>query len=160
MRAFRTEFEFNLPLGYADDDGTLHREGVMRRATAADEILPLRDPRVEKNPAYLVVILLSRVVTRLGSLAQVTPKTIEGLFATDLAYLQDLYNRINAPEPEQIQTTCPECQHAFTVEVDGLGGFEATPSTSSTRRWPTSPITSTGPETRSPVSNTSSGGAG
>src|ERR1700736_6002747 len=97
----KTEFEFLLPLGYADSDGTLHREGLMRRATAADEILPLRDPRVERNQAYLVVILLSRVVTRLGSLDQISPKVVEGLYATDLAYLQDLYNRINAPPPEE-----------------------------------------------------------
>jgi hypothetical protein len=160
MPAFQTEFEFTLPLGYADQDGGLHRDGVMRRATAADEILPLRDPRVEQNAAYLVVILLSRVVTRLGSLAQITPKTIEGLYATDLAFLQDLYNRINAPEPERIGSTCPECHHDFTVEVDGLGGFGATPSTGSTRRWPTSPTTSTGPSTKSSPSNTPIGADG
>jgi hypothetical protein len=92
---FQTEFEFTLPCGYLDEDGTLHREGVMRRATAADEILPLKDPRVQKNEAYLIVILLSRVVTRLGSLAVVNPKVIEGIFATDLAFLQRLYNEIN-----------------------------------------------------------------
>jgi hypothetical protein len=131
---FETEFEFVLPLGYADEDGTLHREGVMRRATAADEILPLRDPRVEKNPAYLIVILLSRVVTRLGSLSQLTPNVVERLYATDLAYLQDLYNRVNAVEPERLQVLCPECEREIQVEVDGLGGFEATPSTLSSRR--------------------------
>ncbi len=130
----QTEFEFTLPLGYVDGEGTLHREGVMRRATAADEILPLRDPRVEKNPAYLVVILLSRVVTRLGSVDQVTPKVIEDLYATDLAYLQDLYNRINALAPERVTVSCPQCEHEFQAEVSGLGGFEATPSTLSTRR--------------------------
>ncbi len=131
---FETEFEFVLPLGYADEDGTLHRDGVMRRATAADEILPLRDPRVEKNPAYLIVILLSRVITQLGSLSQVTPNAIERLYATDLAYLQDLYNRVNALEPERVQVMCPECEREIQVEVDGLGGFEATPSTLSSRR--------------------------
>jgi len=131
---FETEFEFTLPLGYVDPDGNLQRDGVMRRATAADEILPLRDPRVEKNEAYLVVILLSRVVTRLGSLASINPKVIEGLYATDLAYLQDLYNRINALEPERVTAECPQCQHTFSVEVDGLGGFAATPSMLSTRR--------------------------
>jgi len=130
----QTEFDFALPLGYVDADGTLHREGVMRRATAGDEILPLRDPRVEKNAAYLVVILLSRVISRLGTLAQVTPKVIEDLYATDLAYLQDLYNRINALEPEGLHVSCPQCQHEFQVEVEGLGGFEATPSTRSTKR--------------------------
>jgi hypothetical protein len=130
----QTEFDFALPLGYVDEDGTLHREGVMRRATAADEILPLRDPRVDKNPAYLVVILLSRVVTRLGTLGQVTPKVVENLYATDLAYLQDLYNRVNALEREQLGVDCPQCHHEFHVEVDGLGGFAAIPSTLSTRR--------------------------
>jgi hypothetical protein len=131
---FETEFEFVLPLGYADEDGTLHREGVMRRATAADEILPLRDPRVEKNPAYLIVILLSRVVTRLGTLSQVTPNTVERLYATDLAHLQDLYNRVNAVEPERLQVSCPECEREIQVEVDGLGGFEAIPSMLSSGR--------------------------
>ena len=131
---FQTEFEFTLPLGCGGADGTLHREGVLRRAPAADEILPLRDPRVVKNDAYLVVILLSRVVTRLGGLSQVTPKVVEELYATDLAYLQDLYNRINALEPERVQVTCPHCETAFQAEIDGLGGFEATPSTASTRR--------------------------
>lgn len=97
---FQTEFEFTLPCGFLDEEGTLHRDGVMRRATAADEILPLKDPRVQKNEAYLVVILLARVVTRLGSVAAITPKVVEGLFATDLAFLQDLYNRINRLEPE------------------------------------------------------------
>jgi hypothetical protein len=134
MSMFQTEFEFTLPLGYPDGEGTLHREGTMRRATAADEILPLRDPRVEQNQAYLVVILLSRVVTRLGGLTQVTPKVIESLYASDLSYLQDLYNRVNLAEPERVSTTCPSCQHEFTVEVDGLGGFAAIPSTSSMRR--------------------------
>jgi hypothetical protein len=97
---FQTEFEFTLPCGFLDEDGTLHRAGMMRRATAADEILPLKDPRVQKNEAYLVVILLARVVTRLGSLAAINPKVIEGLFATDLAFLQELYNRINRLDAE------------------------------------------------------------
>jgi hypothetical protein len=130
----QTEFDFVLPLGYADAEGTIHREGVMRRATAADEILPLRDPRVEKNPAYLIIILLSRVITRLGQVSQVTPKVIEDLYTTDLAYLQDLYNRINVLEPERLAVSCPKCEHEFQAEVSGLGGFEATPSTLSTRR--------------------------
>jgi len=131
---FQTEFEFTLPLGYVDAEGTVHRQGVMRRATAADEILPQRDPRVEKNPAYVAVILLSRVVTQLGTLTMVTPKTIEDLYAADFAYLQDLYNRSNALEPERVVTECPSCGHEHVVEVDGLGGFAATPSTLSTRR--------------------------
>lgn len=130
----QTEYPFTLPLGYADGDGALHREGVMRRATALDEIDPLRDPRVAQNDAYLPVILLSRVVTRLGDLKQVTSHVIENLYASDLAYLQDLYNRLNAPERERYDTKCPQCEHAFQVEVDGLGGSVATPSTPSLRR--------------------------
>ncbi len=97
---FRTEYEFVLPHGFLDDDGELHREGVMRLATAADEILPLKDPRVQKNPAYLVVIVLSRVVTRLGALDAVTTKTVENLFVADLAFLQRLYNEINRVDAE------------------------------------------------------------
>jgi hypothetical protein len=116
---FQTEFEFKLPCGYLDEEGTLHRDGVMRRATAADEILPLKDPRVQKNEAYLVVILLSRVVTRLGSVAAINPKVIENLFATDLAFLQDLYNRINRLEEE----------HAGGTPAGEQGGeWSATPS--------------------------------
>jgi hypothetical protein len=98
---FRTEHEFVLPHGYLDDNGELHREGVMRLATAGDEILPLKDPRVQKNPAYLVVIVLSRVITRLGSLETVTTKTIENLFVADLAFLQRLYNEINRVGAEE-----------------------------------------------------------
>lgn len=119
---FQTEFEFTLPCGYLDDEGTLHRDGVMRRATAADEILPLKDPRVQTNQAYLVVILLSRVITRLGGVAQMNPKVIENLYATDLAYLQNLYNAMNQLGNGHLSITCPECQHAFEVEQPVLGG--------------------------------------
>ncbi len=129
----RTEIDFTLPLGYADEQGTLHRDGTMRRATAADEILPLRDPRVQSNPAYLVVILLSRVVTRLEGISQVTPKTIEGLFATDLAYLQDLYNELNLPGG-RADVVCPQCRHEFVPEPVLPGGSFATRSISSSPR--------------------------
>ena len=115
----RTDFPFVLPRGYVDDAGTLHREGVMRLATARDEILPLRDPRVRDNEAYLTVILLSRVVVRLGSLVQVTPQVVEGMFASDLAFLQDLYRRVNQEGTSQAAVTCPACSHAFTVEIGG-----------------------------------------
>jgi hypothetical protein len=131
---FQTEYEFTLPCGFLDEDGTLQRDGVMRRATAADEILPLKDPRVVKNPAYLIVILLSRVITRLGGLAQVTPKSIESLFATDLAFLQGLYNEVNHPDQTSTEVACPECHHAFRPEAPEPGGSWATPSPSSTRR--------------------------
>ena len=117
----QTEVEFVLPCGYADGEGTLHREGTMRRATAADEILPLGDPRVVKNPAYLVVILLSRVVTRLGTLPAINPKVIETLYATDVAYLQDLYNRINRLD-EAPPVRCPHCQQTFQGEASAAGG--------------------------------------
>jgi hypothetical protein len=125
---FRTEFEFTLPCGYLDESGTLHRDGIMRRATAADEILPLRDPRVVKNQAYLVVILLSRVITRLGAVDPINPHVIENLYATDLAYLQDLYNQINDLEKETGATVCPHCLHSPTGAEDArLGGSLATP---------------------------------
>ena len=119
---FQTEYEFTLPMGYVDAEGDLHREGVMRLATAADEILPLKDPRVQKNEAYLVVILLARVVTRLGSLAAINPKVIEGLFATDLAFLQELYNRINRLDEGRELVSCPQCQHRFSPEPVLAGG--------------------------------------
>ncbi len=93
---FQTEVEFELPKGYVDEEGTLHRRGVMRLATAADEILPLRDPRVQQNEAYLAVIVLARVIVRLGTLADIHTGTIEGLFASDLAYLQRLYEQLNS----------------------------------------------------------------
>jgi len=121
-KILQTEFPFTLPRGYADGEGGLHREGVMRLATAADEILPLKDPRVQGNPAYLVVIVLARVITRLGTLADVNPRVVEGLFASDLAYLQELYNRINGNGTAAVQAVCPRCEHAFAVEANGPGG--------------------------------------
>jgi hypothetical protein len=119
--SLRTEFDFVLPRGYVDDDGNVHREGRMRLATARDEILPQRDPRVRENEAYLTVILLSRVVTRLGSITQVTPATVEGLFASDLAFLQDLYRRVNSEGTTHVAVTCPSCKHEFAVDVAGGG---------------------------------------
>jgi hypothetical protein len=119
---FQTEVEFVLPCGYDDGDGTLHREGVMRRATAADEITPQGDSRVIKNPAYLIVILLSRVVTRLGSLSAINPKVIEGLYAADVAHLQTLYNSLNRLEDTGPQVTCPHCERTFHTETAVAGG--------------------------------------
>lgn len=98
--AFRTEIDFELPKGYLDETGTLHRHGTMRLATAADEILPLRDPRVQGNEAYLTVIVLTRVIVRLGSLTSVHTGVIEGLYASDLAYLQRLYERFNSADDQ------------------------------------------------------------
>jgi hypothetical protein len=119
---FQTEMQFTLPLGYLDADGTLHRDGVMRLATAADEILPLKDPRVQQNPAYLIVILLSRVVTQLGGVEQITPKVIESLYSADLAHLQALYNEMNRLDQQQPPVNCPKCDHAFQPEAVPLGG--------------------------------------
>jgi hypothetical protein len=121
MGILQTEHEFTLPMGYVDEAGTLHRDGKMRLATAADEILPMKDPRVQSNPAYLTVILLSRVVTSLGSLKMVNPKIIEGLFAGDFAYLQEMYTRINQNGSNVIKVVCPKCEHKFDVEVQSLG---------------------------------------
>ncbi len=90
-----TEFEFTLPKGYLDEEGNVHQQGVMRLSRAIDEIVPLRDPRVQANPAYATVIILARVITQLGSLQEVSPAVIENLFAVDLAYLQDFYREIN-----------------------------------------------------------------
>lgn len=115
----QTEYAFVLPRGYVDASGTVHRDGVMRLATARDEITPQRDPRVRENESYLTVLLLSRVVTKLGSLTQVHTGVIEGLFASDLAFLQDLYRRINQEGHTAAAVTCPSCSHEFTVDVAG-----------------------------------------
>jgi hypothetical protein len=125
--------DFTLPTGYSDGSGELHRHGRMRLATAADEILPLRDPRVQSNPAYLVIILLSRVITRLGTVEAVNPKVIEGLYAADLAYLQHLYNRLN-DGTRLLNVICPHCEQGFELDIDQPGESVATLSTSSTRR--------------------------
>lgn len=115
----RTEFAFRLPRGYVDDSGDVHRDGVMRLATARDEIMPLRDPRVRDNEAYLTVLLLSRVVVQIGTMPSITPAVIEGLFASDLAFLQDLYRRVNQEGQTLAAVTCPSCKHEFTVDVAG-----------------------------------------
>lgn len=120
--AFKTEFPFTLPKGYIDPDGNLHRNGVMRLATAKDEIIPLQDYRVQNNRAYLVIILLSRVITKLGDLPVVDTDIIENLFSTDLAYLQEFYRRINEEGAPKVHARCPACQHEF--DVDLLGGGE------------------------------------
>ena len=118
----QTEFEFTLPRGYVDQDGNLHRHGAMRLATAMDEVAPLRDPRVRNNQAYLVIILLARVITRLGDLPAVNTGVVENLFAADLAYLQAFYRRINEEGYSTFSVTCPECQTQFEVDLAELGG--------------------------------------
>ena len=116
-----TEFPFTLPRGLVDVEGNLHRDGVMRLATAYDEIAPLKDPRVQANPGYLVIILLSRVVTRLGSVEHINPKVIEGLFAADLQHLQELYRRVNENGHGRIAVACPHCEEEFEVEAPVSG---------------------------------------
>jgi hypothetical protein len=118
----RTEFDFTLPLGYKDGDGNIHREGRMRLATAMDEIAPLRDPRVKGNQAYLTIAILARVITKLGTVDPIDTDVVEGLFTADLAYLQDLYRRLNTSGSSRITVTCPECSHTFQVETAEMGG--------------------------------------
>ncbi|MBO4419362.1 MAG: phage tail assembly protein [Oscillospiraceae bacterium] len=115
-----TEFEFELPKGYVDKNGDVHKRGTMRLATAADEILPMRDPRVQQNAGYLTIILLSRVITRLGTLSSINTHVIEGLFTMDLAYLQDLYQRINMSEMPTYKVVCPHCSQQIEVPLDFL----------------------------------------
>jgi hypothetical protein len=120
--SLQTEFEFTLPRGYIDRDGNLHRQGVMRLATALDEIAPLRDLRVRSNQAYLVIVLLSRVIVKLGTLPQISTGVIENLFAADLAYLQAFYRQINEQGTSILSLTCPECNAQFEVDLADLGG--------------------------------------
>ncbi len=115
----RTEFDFVLPRGYVDQDGVVHRNGTMRLATARDELLPLYDARVQENPAFTTVVLLGRVITSLGTLGAVTPNVVENMFASDVAFLQDFYRRINAEGHTRLAVTCPDCSHRFTVDVSG-----------------------------------------
>jgi len=118
----RTEFEFTLPKGYVDKEGNLHKKGVMRLATAKDEIAPLQDYRVQQNRAYLVIILLSRVMTKLGDLKSINPAVVEELFSSDLAYLQDFYRRINEEGTATVKVKCPQCGHDFEHDLGaGLG---------------------------------------
>lgn len=117
-----TEFPFTLPHGFQGPDGTVHREGMMRMSTAFDEIAPLKDPRVQANPGYLVIILLSRVITRLGTLEFINPKVIEGMLSGDLLYLQDMYRRINENGHARLVVSCPHCQGEFEVETAAPGG--------------------------------------
>ncbi len=117
----QTEFAFTLPKGYVDKDGNLHKEGVMRLATAADEIKPMKDMRVRSNQAYLVIVLLARVITRLGTISEVTPNIVEGLFSADLAYLQEFYRQINEEGTSSRTVTCPECNHSFEVDISNPG---------------------------------------
>ncbi|WP_030246204.1 hypothetical protein [Streptomyces sp. NRRL S-350] len=115
----RTEFEFELPLGYVDDEGGVHRHGTMRLATARDELMPQIDLRVKENPAYLSVVLLSHVITSLGDITDVHAGIVERMYATDVAFLQDLYQRINSEGHTRAAVTCPHCDGAFEVDLAG-----------------------------------------
>ncbi|GGX22213.1 hypothetical protein [Streptomyces lomondensis] len=119
QEALRTEFPFQLPRGYVDESGTVHRDGVMRLSTARDELVPLRDVRVQENPAYLSVVLLGRVITRLGTLPMVHDGIVENMFASDLAFLQDFYRQINAEGHTRAAVECPHCAEPFEVELGG-----------------------------------------
>jgi hypothetical protein len=114
-----TEFDFILPRGFVDGEGRTHRTGSMRVATARDELLPLMDARVRENQAYLTVVLLGRVVTRIGDLPTVNDTVIENMFASDVAFLQDLYRRVNTEGHTTAAVHCPSCEHEFTVDLAG-----------------------------------------
>ncbi|MFI8088185.1 hypothetical protein ACIF9R_07675 [Streptomyces sp. NPDC086080] len=115
----RTEFDFELPRGYVDDEGTVHRHGTMRLATARDELRPQIDLRVKENPAYLSVVLLSQVITRLGSITDVHAGVVERMYATDVAFLQDFYRRVNSEGHTRAAVTCPHCEGGFEVDLSG-----------------------------------------
>lgn len=119
----QTMYPFRLPRGYVDGEGTLHREGQMRLATAGDELSALRDPRVKADESYMNPLILSKVITMLGTLKEVTPEVIEGLFVADMEFLQDMYDTINKTDKPQIQVTCPHCGKQFvdTINFQGAG---------------------------------------
>ncbi|WP_330289745.1 hypothetical protein [Streptomyces sp. NBC_00576] len=118
-RGLRTEFEFELPRGYVDETGTVHRHGAMRLATARDELRPQIDLRVKENPAYLSVVLLSQVITRIGSITDVHAGIVERMYATDVAFLQDFYRRVNSEGHTRAAVTCPHCEGGFEVDLSG-----------------------------------------
>lgn len=119
VRQLRTEFPFLLPRGYVDPSGTVHRDGVMRLATARDELVSQRDDRVRENPSYLTVVLVSRVLVRLGGIDDVHAGVVENMFASDLAFLQDLYRRVNQDGHTHAGVQCPSCKHEFAVDIAG-----------------------------------------
>ncbi len=121
---FQTEYPFTLPRGYRDREGNIHKDGVMRMANAGDEILPLKDPRVQQNPGYLTIILLARVITRLGTLPTVDTRVVEELYTMDLAYLQDLYQRINTMEIPVYKGVCPHCGKQVEIPINFMEAGE------------------------------------
>jgi hypothetical protein len=121
MSSFETSFPFELPKGYVDSAGKLHKNGVMRLANAADEIIPLNDIRVKSNPGYLSILILERVITKLGELPKIDAKIIERFYTADMQYLQDLYQRINSLDPQTFAVECPHCSNRFSVEAPFFG---------------------------------------
>lgn len=121
---FQTEYEFTLPKGFVDAEGTLHRKGIMRLATAADEIIPLRDPMVQQNPSYLTIAILARVIIKIGTLEDVNKRVIENLFTADLAFLQDFYDRINSEEVPIYHDICPNCGKEIEIPVNFMNTGE------------------------------------
>jgi hypothetical protein len=124
---FVTEFDFTLPKGLVDEAGVVHRQGVMRLATAKDELMTQKDRRVRNDPAYGTLVMLSQVITSLGSLTAIAPELLENLFTQDLAYLRELYNRLNQQGSSSQPVWCPECSHQFEVEFALSGESSATP---------------------------------
>ncbi|MGF1521678.1 MAG: phage tail assembly protein [Leptolyngbyaceae cyanobacterium] len=122
-----TQFDFMLPRGLLDESGAVHRKGTMRLATAKDELVVDKDPRGKGSSTYQTLLMLSQVVTQLGTLTRVMPEQLEGLFTKDLAYLREFYNRINQTGSALIQTQCPQCNQAFDVELMLSGESPATP---------------------------------
>jgi hypothetical protein len=120
--SLQTEFEFELPIGYVDPEGNLHKKGTMRLATAMDEIAPLTDMRVQSNEGYLIIVLLARVITSLGSLPHINTSVIEKMFAADLAYLQTFYQQVNETGRTLIDQTCPHCGENYNLDLTTLGG--------------------------------------
>ena len=118
----KTEFEFELPMGFVDKEGNLHKKGSMRLATAMDEITILNDMRVQSNNAYIVIVLLARVITSLGTLSSINPNVIENLFASDLTFLQEFYRQINETGSTRREFICPHCQQPFELDLSTLGG--------------------------------------
>ena len=113
-----TVYDFTLPKGFIDNAGEIHRNGKMRLATAGDEISATRDPRVLSNPSYLTIVILGKVVTELEGVPMVSANVIERLFTADLAFLQDMYQRINDIEPPTMEAVCPDCGKIFQVPLN------------------------------------------
>ena len=113
-----TVYDFELPKGYVDSAGEVHKKGKMRLATAGDEISATHDPRVLANPSYLTVVVLSKVITELEGMEAIVPNIVERFFTADLAFLQDMYQRINNIDPPTMTVVCPDCGKTFEVPIN------------------------------------------